>query len=149
VSANRLTPTEHETRAARHDKIGRLLGGATDEWCAVPIFYAAYHLVKAALLTDPVFGDPKKLAVVNSALTPDDRNVTRHTGDKKSQSNRCWGVNDLVFMLYYPQWADYIRLHQASIDVRYKLGLTVGVANLLRALDQITAAYEEGEMRYA
>lgn len=147
MAADHLTLVEHEARADRHDKIGRVLAAAPDEWCAVPIFYAVYHRVQAALLTDPVFDSPQRLAAVNSALTPAERYVTRHTGDRKPGSQRCWGVNNLVFMLYRPHWRDYERLHQASIDVRYKLGLNVSVSDLVGALDRITDAYRHGDLR--
>src|SRR4051812_9416111 len=75
-----LREDEHLKRAERHKKIGDLLAGAGDEWAAVPWFYSAYHLVKAALLVDPIFDDLRALSAISVDLIPQDRFTNRHNG---------------------------------------------------------------------
>ncbi len=87
-----------------------------------------YHLIKAALLRDPVWSDLRSLTAINVDLTPEQRFTDRHRGRRRIGSNqpREWGINDLVFVLYRPAARFYERLHQASIDVRYGTGLPAG-----------------------
>ena len=73
-----LAEQAHKARAARHLQIGKLLAGEGEEWGAVPLFYCAYHHVKAALLVDPIWWDLQRLHSKSIELMPDDRFVTRH-----------------------------------------------------------------------
>ncbi len=137
----------HKARAARHLLIGGALEDAGDEWAAVALFYAAYHLVKAALLSDPIFDDPAKLHAIHFDILGDDRHTSRHHG-RKGGPERSWGINEMVTLLYPAITRSYERLHQASIDVRYSIGLPVGALPDLRAaIDQITQAADAGSLR--
>lgn len=142
-----LTATDHVARAARHRKVGDALADAGDEWALVCFFYSAYHLVKAALVSDPVFDDPARLAKAPISLTPDDRHVTSHKGRRRPGSPQEWGVNDLVAMLYRFIRDDYELLHQASIEVRYGQGLVLPPLKTAReALDRISARSDSGTL---
>jgi hypothetical protein len=120
-----MTPAIHLQRAARHQKVGDALADAGDEWAVVCYFYSAYHLVRCALLEDPVFNDPTALQRIHPALTPAHRNTENHHGRQAKGQPREFGVNELVFALYRPITSSYERLHQYSIEVRYKAGLAV------------------------
>lgn len=123
-----LREDEHRARAERHQVVGDALAAAGDEWAAVMWFYSAYHLIKAALLCDPIWFDLRSLTTLNVELTPGERFTGRHKGRRRIGSNqpREWGINDLVLVLYRPAAGFYERLHQASIDVRYGAGLPAG-----------------------
>jgi len=144
-SANDLTVVEHCQRATHHAHVGRALAATGEEqWAAVCFFYAAYHLVKAALTSDSVFADPTRLSRLNPELTPADQAVSRHKGRRQSANGREWGVNELVALLYPGFARAYERLHQASIDVRYYGGLRATAADLECSLKQIEDGYAAG-----
>jgi len=145
-----LSIEAHRERSAYHLRAGDNLAEAGEEgWAAVCYFYAAYHLIRASLINDPVFDDPTMLSRVRPELAPEDRNTSRHNGRKKTMNGREWGVNELVSLLYKPLVKDYERLHQASIDVRYNAGLRGGLAPLRESLRVIQAAYEAGDIAAA
>ncbi|MFJ2535844.1 hypothetical protein [Microbacterium maritypicum] len=100
-----------------------LLWNQGDDWFAVCYFYAAYHMARAAIMTDPIFDDLTKLQAKASWLTLEDRYVTAHQGRVVSGQPRKAGVNDVVRLLYPGIAAQYIRLHMASVEVRYQEGL--------------------------
>lgn len=142
-----LAETEHRRRADRHLVVGGALEAAGDEWACVPLFYGAYHLVKAAMLLDPIWTDAPRRVGFHMELTPDDKLVTRHHGRKVSGDGRQWGINELVLMLYPQIVKPYERLHQASIQVRYGAGLPAGALPSLRVdVDAIKAASDAGEL---
>ena len=123
------------------------LEDAGDEWAAVPLFYAGYHLVKAALLIDPIWTDAPRRVGIHMELTPDDKLVTRHHGRKISGDGRRWGINEIVLLLYAHIVAPYERLHQASIQVRYGAGLPAGALPSLRVdIDSIKAESDAGTL---
>lgn len=138
---------EHLVRSARHRKVGEALD--PDEWGAVCFFYSAFHLVRHALRIDPVFDDPTALSRINPQLTPGDRHCSRHHGFRNTpRGERIWGINELVTLLYRPIAFDYERLHQASIAVRYDLGLTgLSVNDLLPSLDAVSGAHSRGQLQ--
>ena len=138
-----LTPPEHGSRASRHRKVGDALASAGEEWAFVCFFYGAYHLVKAALLCDPVFDDPIRLAKSPVPLRPDDRFVSRHRGRRRPGVEVEWGVNDLVATIYRFIREDYELLHQLSIEVRY------GACRSLPPLAVGSAALDRIEQRFA
>lgn len=108
------------------------LADSDEEWAAVCYFYSAYHTMKAAFIEDPVFDDPTRLSTFSPNLIPDDRYVTHHRG-RMGTGPRKLGVNDIVQLLY-PQIAPrYIRLHMASIAVRYENGLAPLTLEAVRA----------------
>lgn len=141
-----LTVEQHLLRAEVHRVDGETKAAVGDEWGAVSLFYSAYHLVRAALLSDPIWTDARSRARINVNLTPDDKNVTRHHGGWR-RSGRVWGVNELVALLYPAIQADYERLHQASCNVRYELGLPNGaLADLPGRLAAIRACSDAGTL---
>lgn len=148
AKATPLREDEHLRRAERHRTIGDLLAGAGDEWAAVPLFYSGYHLVKAALLVDPIWTDLRQLGALHVDLAPDDRFTDRHKGRKRPTGQaREWGLNELVLKLYRPIAGSYDRLHQASITVRYGAGLPAGaVGPLGEAVEHIRSSHEDGSL---
>lgn len=143
----RLREDEHRARAARHRVIGELLHDSGDEWGAVPMFYSAYHLMKAALLRDPIWDQLGPLQRLNRDLIPDDRHTDRHKGRRRGDQPREWGINELVQKLYPPASGPYERLHQASILVRYGAGLpSEAMPSLATSLERICALDAAGEL---
>lgn len=144
-----LREQEHLARADRHRTIGTLLAESGDEWGAVPLFYSAYHRVKAALLRDPIWEDIQSLHVLSVDLIPEDRFTGRHQGRRRPGGQpREWGVNDLVLKLYRPAAGSYERLHQASIDVRYGAGLPGGaLPSILEATERIEQLDRAGSLQ--
>ncbi|GAB3092279.1 hypothetical protein [Isoptericola nanjingensis] len=138
---------KHLERAERHKVVGDALAEAGDEWAAVCYFYAAYHLMRHALRTDPIFDDPTRLAAVSPDLAPELREVARHQG--RRGATREYGVNDLVRLLYGNETAKvYGRLHYASIAVRYEDGLRGKPLGQLREeLDTIRLAHAQGQLK--
>lgn len=144
-----LREDQHRARSQRHQLIGNALGDAGDEWAVVPWFYSAYHLVKAALLRDPIWGDLQSLHAISVDLTPDDRFIDRHKGRRGRVPGVAveFGINDLVLRLYRPAAGSYDRLHTASNLVRYGIGLSDGALESLRGcLDQIMDMDSRGEL---
>lgn len=118
----------HLTRAARHATIGNALADAGDEWSAVCYFYSAYHYVRATLVADPVFDELTRLKTFNPNLMSDDRHTETHHGTRKPGHR--FGVNELVKLLYPSIYNRYEYLHQASIQVRYNMGLRFPIAQV-------------------
>lgn len=71
---------EHLSRHAYHRQIGGLMAetDAGHPWACVVYFYAAFHLIRWALLRDPRFDDVPALKRIDERLIPDDRHVQRH-----------------------------------------------------------------------
>jgi len=123
------------------------LWNAGDEWFAVCYFYAAYHTVKAAFIEDPVFDNLGELQNVNKFLILNDRFATRHHG-YVSGGSRVMGVNDIVKELYPQVAVEYVRLHMASIAVRYGTGLgVIAPDSVIRDYETVIGAYTRGELR--
>lgn len=145
-----LTAEQACQKALELDADASTLAQVSSDWTAVAIFYAAYHRVRAALLSDPIFDDPSRLARVNINLQMDDRNVTRHVGRWRWDNGarvKIWGINELVALLYPGIAADYEVLHQASIDVRYRQVLTKDIAGLQARGEAIRSAFDGGQLR--
>lgn len=143
-----LREDQHRTRAQRHRLVGETLVGAGDEWGAVPLFYSAYHVIKGALLRDPIWDQVNALQKINSDLIPDDRFIDRHHGRKRPGGGpREWGINELVLTLYRPAIAHYELLHQSSIRVRYGTGLPRGsLQPLMSAIDTLEDLESNGDL---
>lgn len=143
-----LAEQEHRRRAGEHHDVGRALHQAAEnEWAAVCYFYAAYHLVKTAMLLDPIWSNAPARVALHLELTPDDRFCTRHHGSGRSGDGRMWGINELVLLMYPQIVKPYERLHQASIQVRYGAGLPKGaLPSLLADLEAIKAASDAGTL---
>lgn len=144
-----LSVEEHRSRARRHEKVGRALVEAGDEWGAVCLFYAAYHDVKAALLEDPVFDSLAACQAASPDLLPEDRNVQRHHGRTHTSNGREWGINELVLKLYRGAAGTYERLHQASISVRYKSGLSGPVSDVQETWEKFISLRDSGTLTWA
>lgn len=136
-------------RVGSHLQTGDQLLAAGNEWASVAYFYAAYHLVRAAFLEDPIFGDPAGLTAANLYLQPADRDAEHHQGNPKN-GGRSMGVKDMVLWLYRPYYAQYNRLHSASIAVRYNTGAPAIAATTSKG-DAYTlhAAYMAGRLNHA
>ncbi|GGC03170.1 hypothetical protein [Cellulomonas carbonis] len=143
-----MSADDHATRAHRHRKVGDALAAAGDEWAFVCFFYSAYHLVKAALLLDPVFDDPDRLGKSPVPLTADDRHVSRHKGRRRPGAPVDWGVNDLVGTIYRFIRDDYEMLHQLSIEVRYGQGRALPELEVAgQALKRIEDRFAAGSLK--
>lgn len=135
------------TRAVAIKESAETLRIAGDEWHAVCYFYAAYHTVRAAMLEDPVFRNAKRLSTFSPNLAMQDQHATSHHGYLGHDSRgRKFGVNDIVKLLYPSIAAEYVRLHMASVDVRYGHGLP---ANNFVLSDFVTVAdaYTSGSLK--
>lgn len=96
-----------------------LLDTAAHSWGCVAAFYSAYHTAKWALLRDPRFKDLKALHSIHPLLAPDDRTTQWHKA-RRGRVHSGFGVNDLMELMYKEVAVDYLLLHSASGDVRYK-----------------------------
>ena len=124
-------------RALQHGAHGNAID-EEQEWATVAYFYSAYHLVCAALLTDPIFSDLTALKDRNSDWIPDDR-YNRHHQQRKNSKTQGPGVRDMVDGLYPKSVRNsYFILHDSSINIRYHLGhLDVPATDLEKELDDI------------
>lgn len=133
-------------RALASAETAKLLKNQGDEWFAVCFFYSAYHVVRAAMLDDPVFEDMQLLAEKSPHLTIEDRYSTRHHGYMGS-GGRVLGVNDIVTMLYPNVAVEYRRLHMASVDVRYGQGLgVISHESVVDDYETVINAYKDLEL---
>jgi len=134
-------------RAAAIEQTGSRLAQLEDEWFAVCYFYSAYHLVKAAFIQDEVFDSATALSRIDPRLAMDDRYITRHNG-RIAGRERTLGVNDIVKKLYPQIAVRYVRLHTASIAVRYSEGLGVIASDsVLDDFEDIRDSYYRGELK--
>jgi hypothetical protein len=143
-----LSSYEHAVASERHARAAGDLGPASSEWASVAYFYAAYHLVKQAILEDPIWQCPGELAAKHPELRPSASKVTRHHGQSAGRRRgRTWGVNELVELLYPSISKPYVRMHDASIEVRYKRGLRASVRDSAIYWAKIRAEFRAGRMR--
>lgn len=132
-------------RAKEHAKLADVLFETKQEWAAVCGFYSAYHLMRAALLSDPIFDDAHRLSEKSDKIRPEDRFVSKHS--KGGLSSTSYGLNEIVSVLYVEFRARYYRLHIASNAVRYGRGLeALRLPELKKDLEQITQAFEVGKL---
>lgn len=145
-----LTASQHVLRADEHESLAGVLRDSGHEWAAVAYFYSAYHLVSAALLRDPIFTSPGRLAAASPALTMADQTATRHQGYMQfghgGRRTKIWGLNDLVALLYRPVWPFYAQLHEGSVDVRYGTGLRVPLEKIADAQRLIRDEFAAGTL---
>jgi hypothetical protein len=145
-----LTSREHVAAAERHARVAVNLRPRDSEWAAVAYFYAGYHLVRRAMLDDPVWHCPAALAAKHPDLRPDHAKVTRHHGRLPGRRRGLtWGVNDLVKVLYPSIARAYIDMHKASIEVRYLRGLRTPLRECADNWTDIRTEYEAGRLRAA
>lgn len=143
-----LSSHEHAVASERHARTAGELSPKSSEWATVAYFYAAYHLVKQAMLEDPIWQRPSELAAKHPELQPSVSKVTRHSGGKgRRRRCRIWGVNELVELLYPSIYEPYILMHEASIEVRYKRGLRTPVRASAAHWAKIRAEFRAGRMR--
>lgn len=140
---------DHLERAARHRKVGDALADAGDEWAAVCWFYGAYHLAKDGLTSSPVWDEPGALDAISPELHPDDRYTDRHKGRRAGpKGEREWGINELLLKLFAGEVSRmYVRLHEASIDVRYRTGLKAPLNQLQTSVERLFELHDTGVMR--
>jgi hypothetical protein len=134
-------------RAVKTKETADALWESGDEWAAVCYFYAAYHAMKAALIEDPVFDSLTDLAKHSPFLLLEDRFATKHNGYFGAGVRRM-GVNDIVVSLYPTVAAEYVRLHIASVGVRYGNGLApITLQSVRNDYDAVIGAYQSGELK--
>lgn len=83
-------------------------------------FYAAYHAMRFAILTDPILDKSNEeiMRLVHMpGLVQDSRYATHHSG--RHNSGRGIGQNQVIQALYPSEALAYNQLHRASIDARY------------------------------
>ena len=143
-----LSSDEHAVASERHARAAGELCPTSSDWAAVAYFYAAYHLVKQAILDDPIWLCPSLLAAKHPELQPSVSKVTRHSGGRqRRRRGRTWGVNELVELLYPSIYQSYLLMHQASIEVRYQRGLRTPVRASAAHWAKIRAEFRAGRMR--
>lgn len=136
----------HLARSVAHMETGDKLRELGDEWFAVCYFYAAYHMVKAAMHVDPIFDDIARCSAVDARLSVDSRFAEHHAGGF-GQSGRSLGVNEIVMKLYKTIRVSYHRLHAASVAVRYGDGLgDISPVTVKDDFDAVRKAYLAGEI---
>lgn len=134
-------------RAVVMKTTAELLLNQGDDWFAVCYFYAAYHTVRAAIMADPVFDNVGRLTAFAPWLVPADRFVTAHKARVAPNSPRKAGVNDVVTLLYPHIAAEYVRLHMASVEVRYQEGLrAIHRDSAVKDFHAVRDAYLEGRL---
>jgi hypothetical protein len=143
-----LSSDEHAVASERHARAAGALRPMSRDWATVAYFYAAYHLVKQAMLEDPIWLCPDELAIKHPELGPHTSKVTRHHGQPAGRrGNRAWGVTDLVEVLYPSIHYSYVRMHEASIQVRYQRGLQTPLRVSASHWAKIRAEFRAGRMR--
>jgi hypothetical protein len=142
-----LSSHEHAVASERHARAASNLRPMSSEWATVAYFYAAYHLVKQAILEDPIWHCSGELAARHGDLRPGCSKVTRHTGQRAGRGQQRWGVNDLVRVLYPSIHRVYTGMHEASIEVRYRRRLQTPLYVSAAYWAKIRAEYRAGRMR--
>lgn len=136
---------EHRTRSEEMGRDARQLHESGIEWATVAYFYSAYHLVRAALLNDPIFDDMARLKRVNPHLQPSDRDTTKHKGRRNGPIE--FGINDLILMLYGREASGpYNYLHIASVQVRYEASLRYPLDDIQKKYAEFRAAESKGSL---
>lgn len=131
-----LSCADHVERAKYHERVGDALReSAADSWAAVCYFYSAFHLARAAISSDPIWDDYEAMKAVNADLIPQDRGITAHNA--RRNSDRRFGLNDLVRIIHPPIGVAYLHLHGASVGVRYEKGIRTSLGDLRLDLDEI------------
>lgn len=143
-----LSSHEHAVASERHARAASNPRPMKSEWAAVAYFYAAYHLVKQAILEDPIWQCPDKLTAKHPELRPNLAYVTRHHGQSaRRRRGRPWGVNELVRLLYPSIYQSYVHMHRVSIEVRYLRRLRTPIRASTAHWAKIRAEFRAGRMR--
>lgn len=122
MSTGITDPALCQRRAVTFARDAEELLAIENQWFAVAAFYAAYQLVRSALIVDPVFADLARLHAIDTSLQPEDRLAHVHAA-RRGKGHAAPGVNDLVQKLYPSIRVRYLRLHSASVAVRYEIGI--------------------------
>lgn len=119
-----------------------------DEWAAVCYFYAAYHVVRAAFIEDPVFDSIAAAAAKHPNLGMQDRWATNHQA-RLGSGPRALGINDIVKIIYPSIKFEYVELHSWSVNVRYNEGLepTASIQDAARYYERIRNEYDAGNLK--
>lgn len=136
-----LSFQRHCTISDDHFQHATDIAGASEPWSTVAYFYSAYHAMKAAFLSDPVFNDLSKLKSIDQNLMPDDKYSQKH---KIRRGQPGFGVNDLVQLLYPSKVADYERLHQSSLGIRYGQGVVYPIEHIAEMASGVIDARVRG-----
>ncbi|WP_298589490.1 hypothetical protein [uncultured Kocuria sp.] len=145
MSDSGLNVDQRLARVQEHLSTGQMLMGQRNDWAGVCFFYAAYHQMCAALVSDPIFQDEARLTSINVYLTRMDCYAEHHQGHPKR--GRGYGISDLVRILYRTYSPMYEQLHSASNDVRYHAGLGMtSLEELEEHVSCITQAFNDGKL---
>lgn len=112
--------TEHRTKANIFLRKANKYKTSDEVVSKICAFYAAYHAMRVAILTDPILDKPDEeiqQLVHMPGLRQDSRYATHHSG--RHNSGRGIGQNEVVQALYRFEAYAYGRLHRASVDARY------------------------------
>ncbi len=144
MSTGITDPAVCQSRAATFASDAANLLNIESQWYAVAAFYAAYQSVRSALIVDPIFGDLARLHAIDANLQPADRFAHMHAA-RRGHGHAAPGVNDLVQKLYPSIRTHYLRLHSASIAVRYEIGLAAyNSGDLMGDLSTVQSAVATG-----
>lgn len=117
------TLTEHRTKANTFIRKAWRYHRDDQVISRICSFYAAYHAMRFAILSDPIFDltdEEIYQQTYISGLCKDSKHNGHHSA--RPDSPRGIGQNQIVTTLY-PKWAkDYESLHKTSIDARYVSG---------------------------
>lgn len=87
-------------------------------------FYAAYHAMRVAILSDPIFNLSEEAIFAQTGwkyMTPETKYNTHHIGavSNGKVSGRGWGQNQVISSLYRNWFNDYDNLYKSSVKARY------------------------------
>jgi len=141
------TPMACLERAIAFQQDAEQLSAIGNQWSAVAYFYAAFHAVRSALMVDPIFNSPERLALFDPNWRREDRQNDHHQARRGNGIVGAPGVSDLVKALYPEIAIEYAQLHSASVSVRYGLGLAgYDQAALKRGYEKIAGAVKRNEL---
>lgn len=145
--------TEHRTKANIFLRKANKYKTSDEVVSKICAFYAAYHAMRVAILTDPILDEPDEeiqRLVRMPGLRQDSRYATHHSG--RHTSGRGIGQNQVVQALYRSEAFAYDRLHKASVDARY-LPLTgeiiLDAADAYSEAERIVQAALSGQLKWA
>ena len=123
---------ELESWSEKHWETTQKLITLGDDWSVVTGFYSCYHLLRAAMLKDPLFDDLPRLSVVHHSLRTEDRRETKHS--KGGLNKPELGMKEICTLVYPHASGKYYLAHDASNGVRYDGGLPRHIHSVSAAL---------------
>lgn len=118
----------------KHWATTQLLMDAGNEWAAVTGFYSCYHLLRAAMMQEPLFDQPIELSRVHHTLQSGDRYETKHSLGGLNKA--ALGMKEICTVVYPHIAPRYYLAHDASNGIRYDGGLPRHIKTVDAALEQ-------------